>query len=138
MFFHTFAQSKKSMDVKKGKEVQPNYVNRICVDTQMVGDMETQHDMRIDGSYEGNVRTAGRLVIGETGRYKGTVQCKFLDVWGEYVGTVNAAEVVSFKMGAIFDGEIHTEKLMMELGVVFNGKCVMHDPNSADSKAKSE
>ena len=118
------------MDVRKSKEVQPNYVNRICAETKMVGDMETQHDMRIDGYFEGNIHSAGRLVIGETGRYKGTVQCKFLDVWGEFVGSVNASEVVTFKMGAIFDGEVHTEKLMMELGVVFNGTCVMHDPKS--------
>lgn len=116
------------MDLKKGKEVQPNFVNRICVDTQMIGDMETQHDMRIDGNYEGNIKTAGRLVIGETGRCKGKIECKFFDVWGEFIGSVNAADAVSLKMGAIFDGEIHTEKLMMELGVVFNGSCVMHDP----------
>ena len=127
MIFSIFAQSKKIMDVKKNKEVQPNYVNRICAETRMIGDMETQHDMRIDGYFEGNIKTAGRLVIGETGQYKGTVQCKFLDVWGEFVGSVSATDVVSFKMGAVFDGEVHTEKLMMELGVRFNGSCVMHE-----------
>ena len=121
------------MEVRKGKEVQPNYVNRICAETRMVGEMETQHDMRIDGCFEGNIKTAGRLVIGETGKYKGTVQCKFLDVWGEFVGSVNAADVVSFKMGAVFDGEVHTGKLMMELGVVFNGTCVMHESKSTGS-----
>ena len=124
-FISTFAQSK-IMEVKKGKEVQPNFVNRICAETQMVGEMDTQHDMRIDGSFEGNIKTAGRLVIGETGSYKGTVQCKFLDVWGVFTGSVNATEV-SFKMGAEFDGEVHTGKIMMELGVVFNGTCVMLD-----------
>jgi len=134
MFFTTFAQSKKTMDVKRNKEVQPNFVNRICAETRMVGEMETQHDMRIDGYFEGNIKTAGRLVIGETGRYKGTVQCKFLDVWGEFVGSVSASDVVSFKMGAVFDGEVHTEKLMMELGVKFNGSCVMHDAKSGEYK----
>ena len=123
------------MEVRKTKEVQPNYVNRICAETKMVGDMETQHDMRIDGSFEGNIKTAGRLVIGETGRYKGTVQCKYLDVWGEFFGSVSASDVVAFKMGAVFDGEVQTEKLMMELGVVFNGTCVMHDATIPNPKA---
>ena len=112
---------------KKTKEVQPNHVNRICSETQMVGDTVTNSDMRIDGTYEGNIICSGRLVIGETGQYKGTVQCRFLDVWGKYAGTVEASEVVSFKTGAIFEGEVHTAKLMMELGVVFNGNCNMQE-----------
>jgi len=99
MILSIFAPSKKVMEIKKTKEVQPNFVNRICAETRMVGKMETQHDMRIDGYFEGDIKTAGRLVIGETGRYKGTVQCKFLDVWGEFIGSVNASEVVTFNKG---------------------------------------
>ena len=115
------------MMTKKPKEVTPNHVNRICSETQMVGDTVTNSDMRIDGSYEGNIISSGRLVIGETGQYKGTVQCRFLDVWGRYSGTVEALDMVSFKTGAIFEGEVHTAKLMMELGVVFNGNCTMQE-----------
>jgi len=122
------------MMTKKTKEVTPNHVNRICSETQMVGDMVTSSDMRIDGSYEGNIISSGRLVIGETGQYKGTVQCRFLDVWGKFFGTVEATEVVSFKTGATFEGEVHTARLMMELGVVFNGNCTMQE----DLKSKLE
>ncbi|MCL2502934.1 MAG: polymer-forming cytoskeletal protein, partial [Bacteroidales bacterium] len=112
---------------KKEREVAPNHVNRVCAETQVVGDTVTNSDMRIDGSYEGNIISSGRLVIGETGQYKGAVQCRFLDVWGRYTGTVEASDVVSFKTGAIFDGEVRTAKLMMELGVVFNGNCTMQE-----------
>ncbi|MDR2586554.1 MAG: polymer-forming cytoskeletal protein [Prevotellaceae bacterium] len=126
------------MEIKKNKEVQPNFVNRISVETRITGETETQHDMRIDGFYEGAIKTTGRLVIGETGRYKGTVQCKYLDVWGEFAGSVSASEVVTFMTGAIFEGEVHTEKLMMELGVIFNGTCVMHDSGKSTPSLRPE
>ena len=115
------------MITKKIKEVTPNHVNRICSETQIVGDAITNSDMRIDGTYEGNIISSGRLVIGETGQYKGTAQCRFLDVWGKFSGTVEASEIVSFKAGAIFEGEVRTAKLMMELDVVFNGNCTMQE-----------
>jgi len=112
-------------DKNNQSKVLPNNVNRICGGTEMQGDITTQHDIRIDGKYEGIVQCAGKLVIGETGVFKGTIQCKQLDIWGHLSGTVNVAEVASFKAGAVFEGELRTAKLMMDLGVTFNGTCVM-------------
>jgi len=113
------------MGDKNTNKVLPNNVNRICGGTEIQGDTTTQHDIRIDGKYEGNVKCAGKLIIGETGVFKGSIQCKQLDVWGHLSGTVEVLDVVSFKLGAIFDGELSTSKLMMDLGVVFNGSCTM-------------
>jgi len=113
------------MTSKSIKEVAPNHVNRICAETKVVGEIVTKNDVRIDGIYEGNIVTAGRLVIGETGQYNGSVQCRFLDVWGKFSGKAEASDTVSFKAGATFDGEVLTAKLAIELGVVFNGSCTM-------------
>jgi len=113
----------------KMKEVAPNHVNRICAETQMVGDTTSKYDMRIDGMYEGNIVTSGRLVIGETGQCKGLIRCRFLDVWGKCTGTAEVSEIAAFKAGANFEGDLRTVKLMMELGVVFNGNCLMQQPD---------
>ena len=118
-------------DKNNQNKVLPNNVNRICGGTEIQGDITTQHDIRIDGKHEGNMKCAGKLVIGETGFLKGAVSCKQLDVWGHLWGKVEVTETASFKAGAVFDGELHTAKLMMDLGVVFNGSCTMKHEGKA-------
>ena len=113
------------MGDKNNNKLLPNNVNRICGSTEMQGEITTQHDIRIDGKYEGIVKCQGKLVIGETGVFKGNIHCKQVDVWGHLSGTIEVTDVASFKPGAVFDGELCTAKLMMDLGVVFNGTCTM-------------
>ncbi|HPS25403.1 MAG TPA: polymer-forming cytoskeletal protein, partial [Bacteroidales bacterium] len=55
---------------------QTNNVTRICANTKIIGNIVTQHDIRIDGYLEGQIKTDGKLVIGESGKCTGQAECK--------------------------------------------------------------
>jgi cytoskeletal protein CcmA (bactofilin family) len=100
-------------------------INRICHGTEIIGSINASGDMRIDGVLEGNLTSKGRVVIGETGRIKGDLVCKNVDVWGSFEGKITASDSTNFKVMAVIIGEIKTTKLYMESGAKFNGSCTM-------------
>ncbi len=63
-------------------------INRISQGTEITGTINTTGDIRIDGILEGNLTSKGRVVIGETGRVKGELNCRFIDVWGTFEGSL--------------------------------------------------
>lgn len=100
-------------------------INRICHSTEVIGSINTSGDMRIDGVLKGDLTSKGRVVIGETGRIKGDLVCKNVDVWGSFEGKMTVSESTNFKTMAVIIGEIKTTKLYIEAGAKFNGSCTM-------------
>lgn len=94
--------------------------------TTIKGDIKTNADIRIDGIVEGLVYSDSKVVIGTTGKVKGDVICRQADISGNVVGLVSVKETLFLKSSAIIDGDVVTQKLVVESGAVFNGKCSMH------------
>lgn len=111
-------------------EIEPNNVNRISYGTEIKGNIKTTGDIRIDGLLEGNLSTAGKLVIGETGKITGDIQCKNSDIEGEVIGKILVKELIALKRTSIINGEITTDKLAIEPGAIFSGKCNMSVNNN--------
>jgi cytoskeletal protein CcmA (bactofilin family) len=100
-------------------------VNLIGPGTVIKGDIDTNGDIRIDGSIEGTIKVKGKLVVGNTGKIMGEIQCQNAEVFGEINGQINVAELLSLKVSAKFNGDIITNKLSIEPGAVFSGTCKM-------------
>lgn len=115
-------------------EQEPNNVNRISNGTEITGNISTNGDIRIDGILEGNLNTLGKLVIGTTGKIKGEINCKNSDIEGEVNGKIIVKELLSLKRTSKIFGDIKTNKLSIEPGSVFTGKCTM----SSDNEPKPE
>ena len=58
-----------------GKENPGNAVNLLCEGTVIVGDIKTKNDIRIDGIIKGKIITSGRLVVGNTAKIEGNIDC---------------------------------------------------------------
>lgn len=108
------------------KENLGNAVNLLCEGTVIVGDIETQNDIRIDGCIKGKVVTTGRLVVGNTARIEGNIECVNVDVLGDISGDIIASGMVSLKSPAKIFGNITASSISIETGVVFNGNCRMN------------
>ena len=63
-----------------------NEVSRISQATQVRGSLVSQSDIRIDGTFEGDLITAGKLVLGENATIVGNVMCGNADIWGKIEG----------------------------------------------------
>lgn len=117
-----------------GKEPNSNAVNLICEGTSIVGDIKTKNDIRIDGSIKGKVHTTGRLVVGNTAKIEGDIECTNIDVMGVVMGNINAEAAVTLKAPARIVGNIVSAVLSVEQGVFFDGKCQMVKKEVPESK----
>jgi cytoskeletal protein CcmA (bactofilin family) len=103
----------------------PTAINLIGAGTEITGDVSSNSDIRIDGTLKGNLKTAGKVVIGETGKVKGEIKCKNSDVLGEINGKIMVDQLLSLKATARIFGDIVTKKLAIEPGSQFTGNCNM-------------
>ncbi len=103
-------------------------INRISYGTEIVGTINTNGDIRIDGSLEGALISNGRVVIGEKGYIKGDLRCNHVDIWGTFEGSLVASESTMMKSMATLTGDVKTTKLCIEVGARFNGSCTMPAP----------
>jgi len=135
------SNSSKNRDMAKTNvENDSNAINIIGVGTEITGDVNTNGDIRIDGFLSGNVITEGKLVVGETGKIKGEVNCKNTEVLGMIEGKIKVRELVTLKSSARIYGDIVTQKLSIEPGSLFTGNCNMNEDAVKDVKTgkKSE
>jgi cytoskeletal protein CcmA (bactofilin family) len=102
-------------------------INLIGAGTDITGDVNSNGDIRIDGTLTGNLKTAGKVVIGETGKVNGEIDCKNSEVLGEIHGKIRVSELLSLKATSKIFGDIGTKKLAIEPGSKFTGNCKMGD-----------
>lgn len=114
-------------------------INLIGVGTQIIGDIISSGDVRIDGTLNGNIKLNGRLVVGQNGKIEGNVMCQNADISGEVKGIVEVVEMLALKSTAKILGDMITGKLGIEPGAVFTGSCnmgaIVKNINSAGEKS---
>lgn len=120
----------------KSNNTESPTVNLIATGTILKGEIESNGDMRIDGTLEGTIKSSGKVVIGTTGKVKGEVYCQNADVSGEVDAKVNVRELLSLKASAVFTGEIKTDKLAIEPGAHYSGTCNMDNASGNENTAK--
>jgi len=119
-------------------ELNSNQINLIGVGTEITGDINSNGDIRIDGSLTGNLITKGKVVIGETGKVNGEIHCKNSDISGIIKGKIVVSELLSLKFSSKINGDINTNKLAIEPGSKFTGNCNMSGDSILDAKKPEE
>ena len=100
-------------------------INRIVEGTSIEGEIRCESNIRIDGTFVGNLTTKGRLVIGPAGRIEGIVNCQNAEIEGLVKGKLFVQQMLSLKGTAKVEGDIFTDKLAVEPGSSFTGACNM-------------
>ena len=109
----------------KYNETDNNTINLISIGTDIIGDIKSTGDIRIDGSLKGNLNTKGKVVIGPTGKINGEVICKNSEVSGIVEGKIIVGQLLNLKASSKILGDITTMKLSIEPGAIFTGNCKM-------------
>lgn len=99
--------------------------NMIGKGTVIQGNIETFGDLRIDGKLIGDLKTKSKAVFGQSSVVEGNVVAQNAEVEGHVTGTVEVTDVLILKATAVIDGDIVTDKLIVESGALFNGGCKM-------------
>ncbi len=126
---------------KEGKFLQHHVVNIIQPQTVIVGDIQCNGDLRLDGIVKGNIKISGRLVMGHDAKIEGLIECGNAEVSGRIKGDIKVKESLHLKKHAVLEGDIYAKKVIIEGDAVFNGKCIMRkteeDSVKNDEKIKS-
>jgi cytoskeletal protein CcmA (bactofilin family) len=89
--------------------------------TEFSGEINTVGTLRIDGKMTGNI-IAEWVVLGETAFVKGNIKSKGVVIGGRVEGNVDAEELVDIKYTGKLYGDIHTGKLSVAEGGLFEGR----------------
>ena len=108
----------------------PSSANLIQSGTFITGDIQSNGNIRIDGTLNGTVYAGGKVILGSTGTVDGEIKCINADIEGKVTGTIQVKELLSFKATAVVSGEIYTGKLAIEPGARFTGTCRMDSMNA--------
>jgi cytoskeletal protein CcmA (bactofilin family) len=117
-------------------ETENNVINQIGVGTEITGDVSTNGDIRFDGILTGNLKTKGKVVIGETGSVKGEIICKNSVLEGKVEGKISVGELLTLKATSSLTGDISTRRLAIEPGAKFSGNCSMTSETSPSNAGK--
>ena len=101
--------------------------NVVGKNTSIVGDVKSEGDFRIDGTVEGTIKTAGRVVIGALGSVMGKIVCENADIEGKFSGELLVNNLLTLKATAKISGEVIISKLLVEPGAEFNATCIMKE-----------
>jgi len=107
------------------KDDNGTVINMIGVGTIITGDINSNGDLRIDGTLKGSVATEGKVVLGKNGVIEGDVVCNNADIAGEIKAKITVSQLLTLKLTAKLKGDIITNKLSIEPGAVFSGSCSM-------------
>ncbi len=102
-----------------------NDVTRISKGAAIKGDLVSSSDIRVDGTIEGKIFSSGKVVVGEQADLSGSLYCSNLDLWGKMDGDIYVKDTLCIKSTAIVNGNIHVNKLQVEMGAQINGTCKM-------------
>ncbi|HEX5111321.1 MAG TPA: polymer-forming cytoskeletal protein [Saprospiraceae bacterium] len=112
--------------------------NSLIQGTNVEGTVYAEKDIRIDGTMKGTLICKGKVIIGPTGTIIGDVQCENAVIEGRFDGILTVGEVLHVKETAKIEGDISTQKLIVQPGSIFNVKCKMGNQNGASRKVNLE
>lgn len=93
--------------------------------TTLKGDIQSQQDLRIDGTVIGNVRSAAKIIIGQGGVIEGDLESIQCDVNGKVSGNIRCRELLQLRGESMVTGNLYAGKLQIEPSATFNGQCHM-------------
>ena len=96
--------------------------------TEFKGVLSFQGTVRIDGHVEGEVVGDDLLIVGEPGFLKAEVEVGTVVNSGRIVGNIRAKKRVELLPASVVSGNITTPSLIISEGAVFNGTCLMAEP----------
>ncbi|MBX9703900.1 MAG: polymer-forming cytoskeletal protein [Silvanigrellaceae bacterium] len=118
-----------SIDIfeKKNKK---SYFSLLGQDTFFEGKLVLKGETRIAGRLEGTIISEGTLIFEETSNVKGEIQGNIVEISGRFQGIIHVAKILRLTSSAILEGEITSEKLVVEEGAKLRGKVTYPDENN--------
>jgi cytoskeletal protein CcmA (bactofilin family) len=101
---------------------------------RVIGDIETEGVIKIEGRVEGSVRAGRQVLIGRQGEVKGDVTTREAVIGGKVQGTVSATERLEVQATSTIVGDINTKSIAVAEGGRINGTVRIADVSEATQR----
>ena len=107
-------------------------------ESKFTGKLAFDGAVRIDGKFEGEIRTEDQVVVGEMGKVKTDIQARRVVVAGTVIGNIEAeSEVMLLSTGRVL-GNIRAPRVNVEDGVVVTGEITISAGQKKDVRSVIE
>lgn len=108
-----------------------NDVAHIGKSVVVKGELSGSEDLFLDGEVEGSIELRNNnLTIGPNGRVRANIHAREIVVHGRVDGNVRGTERVELKKSAVLNGDIFTQRIVIEDGAFFKGAIDIQKPES--------
>lgn len=114
---------------RSAKPVKPDashFTTSIGEECVFEGHISTSSSTRIDGKLKGKISGENTLIVGERGVILGEVKASEVIVYGRIEGIIDSERLEIKSSGAV-TGDIFIDKLVIEEGGTYNGRCGMSE-----------
>lgn len=109
----------------KRRGSQQASLSMISSDLKVIGDLETDGVVKIEGTVEGTIKAAMQVLVSKGALINGDIHTKEAIVGGEVKGVVHADERVEIQATAVVNGDIVTKRIVVLEGGRVNGAVKM-------------
>jgi cytoskeletal protein CcmA (bactofilin family) len=106
--------------------------------TTLRGDFDLNGLLRIDGTFFGKVKTNGKVLVGKNGIAESTIIAGTVIIGGKVRGEIIATDGITLLSTGEMIGTITTSHLIIEEGVIFDGKCEVVEDKERMAKIRDE
>jgi len=86
------------------------------------GELSGSEDLYLDGEVEGSIELRGNsLTVGPNGRVRANIHAREVVVHGKVDGNIRGTDRVELKKSALLNGDIATQRIVIEDGAYFKG-----------------
>jgi cytoskeletal protein CcmA (bactofilin family) len=117
-------------------DVQMN--SAIGEDSYFGGRFLVKGNMRIDGTFEGKALMVDQLEIGAKARVKTNISATSVVVEGLVIGNITASRRILLLATARVLGDLKTPELIIQDGVILEGRCTISHVRIEDTQAYIE
>lgn len=131
-FFKTSSSNPKSdaLKVHNSNSENNSYLES---GTTIKGEVSSSGNLYFNSKLNGRLSNTGKLSIGAKAVIEGEVEGKVVHVEGEVKGMITVSDVLVLKSTAKIEGDIVTDKLIVEDGARMNGNCSMNHQSNVKS-----
>lgn len=97
----------------------------------LLGELRSQANVRLDGTFEGNLEIEGNVLVGETAKITADIHAKNVSVAGAVRGNISGNKVQLLRTARVW-GNISAAAITTEEGAFIDGKLTMirHDAST--------
>ena len=140
IYFDQWWEQIQVSSVEPDDDLAPDDGSRMSIESLPGSNCEVEFEgiLHFDGHSMGNIKSpGGALIVTKRGRVDADIDVGVAVISGVVEGNITASERVFLDSDALVRGQIHTRRLSVKPGAIFEGDCVFIDGEESSGYVES-